>query len=115
MLKVNGVVVSRKNLDGALLIANAEYPFLVLEVVDSEDEEHALRNAKEYIQYSQGKIIYVVVLSLCHSSNRVSTEVHSEELSAAEAGGQSTASSTPLPPLKCSNNGDRIEDSSHGT
>lgn len=100
MLQDNGVFVSKKQPDGALLIAGAKYPFLVLEVAYSEDDKHALRKAKDYIRYSQGKIIYVIVISVYHSSDPVSIQVHSEELSAPEAGGQSTASPLPLLPLK---------------
>lgn len=68
ILKDNGVFVSKKQPDGALIIANAEYPFLVLEIAHSEAGEHALRKAKDYIRYSHRKIIYVIVVSLYHSS-----------------------------------------------
>lgn len=48
---------------------NAEYPFLILEIAHSEADKHALRKAKDYIRYSQGKIIYVIVVSVYHSNN----------------------------------------------
>lgn len=100
-LKDNGVLISKKQPDGGLKILNAEYPFLVLEIAHSEADKHALRKAKDYIRYSQGKVIYVIVISVYHSSNPVNAPLDSEEFSAGQAG-QSTTSSSSLSSLKCS-------------
>lgn len=60
-----------------------------------------MRKAKDYIRYSQGKIIYVIVISAYHSSNPVNAQLDPEGLSAAEDGQLTTSSST-LSSLKCS-------------
>lgn len=76
------------------MLAEEDYPFLVLEVVYSESDEYALEKAKDYIKHSQGKIIYVIVVSVhLNKDNLGSARVRSEELSTAEVQ-QSTASSS---------------------
>lgn len=57
----------------------------------------ALRKAKDYIRYSQGKIIYVIVVSVYHFKyiiNPNSMEVDSEELSSATESGESASAFT---------------------
>lgn len=44
---------------------NEKLPFLVPEVVDSEADKYAFWEAKHYLQCSQEKNFYAMVLSVC--------------------------------------------------
>lgn len=102
LLRQDGRLISKNQPDGGLAFLQADDPFLVLEVAYSEPDKHALKKAKDYIQYSQGRIIYVIVVSV--NSNKLkwaSAKVDSEEILAPETG-QYTPSSSMLSALKCS-------------
>lgn len=58
-------------------------PFLVLEIAHSETDKNALKKAKDYIRYSRGKIIYVIVVSVrSNEHNQISKEEGSIEVKA---------------------------------
>ncbi len=82
-LKQDGRLKSIRQPDGSLRYPEADYPFLVLEIAHSETDKNALKKAKDYIRYSRGKIIYVIVVSVrSNEHNQISKEEGSIEVKA---------------------------------
>lgn len=59
-LRQDDIFLSAKKPNGGLEILNEVYPSLVPETVDSEANNLAFQNAKDFIRYSRGKNIYVI-------------------------------------------------------
>lgn len=77
-LERNGSIIGIRQPHAGLKLHRAACPFLIIEVVYSESEEHVVQKAKEYIRCSRGRIVYVIIVSVATLTKINSPNPHTE-------------------------------------